>query len=368
MKLSWNPRLRCGQFVFFMLTMIWGPEACAQSFPPVWNSTASYAAGDIVQYGGNWYRAMTAITTHYVNPATTYGSWELNYARSNTTLLIGVGQSFSSLQNAWLFAHNARVADGAYVHFDIITTKGAFNETFTLPFSLDQGSGANMSIVCDHPANNTLTFSGSNGFTIDSGHAFGLLENLNLVGTPDYSGIYATNSASLTEAANCTVSGFGISCYASSNAALNLPDVFPTNFSTALYADLGGTISAPNVRALDEHLNLYTYGLLANRGGTIYADGATLAGVNSGALAENGGLVYAYSSFIWGCAYGCVAQNGGRVFVEYATFGMNAGSGATANQNADLSAYNAGIIDATRYQGTQPTVLGLGGDGSYVYT
>ncbi len=190
--------LRLGSFLFLLSAI---PNlARAQSFPPAWSSSASFAAGDIVQYGGNWYRAMTALSADGPYPASAYGKWELNYVRSNTTLAIGAGQAFANLAYAWQFARNARIADAAYLHLDIVTTSGNFNENFNSAFSLDHSFGALISIIGDNPNNIILNFTGatSNGLTIDTGHVIGLVDNLVLTGSfSTGSGIVVSSGAQL---------------------------------------------------------------------------------------------------------------------------------------------------------------------------
>lgn len=73
----------------------------AQSYPPVWNNTAHYVAGDMVTDYGNVYRCISAVTTPYLDPSKTYQHWELNYVRSGTTITIGIGQPFPTLETAW---------------------------------------------------------------------------------------------------------------------------------------------------------------------------------------------------------------------------------------------------------------------------
>ncbi len=78
--------------------------------------------GDLVTDYGNIYRCEVTVSTPYLDPSKTYKNWELFYVRSSTTLPIGVGQTFPDLATAWTYAHNARVAQGAYLHLSIVTS------------------------------------------------------------------------------------------------------------------------------------------------------------------------------------------------------------------------------------------------------
>ncbi len=123
----------------------------AQSNPPAWSSSAVYAVGDQVQTGGNVYRAITKISSPSgTSPAVDYTHWQLSQVLSNTTLLIGGGQTFPNLVTAWTYALYARVADGVYLHFYISTARGDFQEDFGGPFLLDHGSGARIAILGDN--------------------------------------------------------------------------------------------------------------------------------------------------------------------------------------------------------------------------
>ncbi len=60
---------RIAIFAMFLMALAAPRVSNAQAFPPAWTSSATYAAGDIVQYGGNWYRAMKALSAGGPYPA-----------------------------------------------------------------------------------------------------------------------------------------------------------------------------------------------------------------------------------------------------------------------------------------------------------
>ena len=337
-----------------MAACLAGSYAIGQSFPPAWNSSSTYVAGDIVQYGGNWYRAMAALGASGPYPASAYGKWELNYVRSNTTLTIGDRQAFANLQYAWQFARNARIADAAYLHLSIVTSSGDFTENFTAPFSLDHGSGALISIIGDNRANILLdfyqepsngNFLGTNGFVIDGGHSFGTISGflINDVPsgtlrsfTPGQQGITLFNGASISNLENVAIGnglggGFGTGVYASQQASISISSSTTINCSSGLVADFGASILAGGVS------------ITSNSGSAVYADhNATISnenaqfsnpsfpGTGAGVVAFDGGFVDAKGCTIGGSTpsgsqynYGCQVENGGRANVENVTFGGN---------------------------------------------
>ncbi len=337
----------------------------AQSYPPVWTKTTSYVAGDIVQYGGNWFRAMKALNASATSPTSAYGSWELNFVRSNTTILIGAGQPFANLEYAWLFAHNARVADAAYLHFDIVTTKGNFNENFITAFSLDHGSGADVSIIGDNLTNINLTFPNGDGFDIDSGHSFASLSNLSINGQVANHGVSATSGGSILNVSGLSISGFGRSLNAATNGSLVIgAEMQYASFVYACTADYDGSIMAPYISVYG-NASSSSAGLVAAHGGVINASNSSLTNLGAGALATNGGIIDMGASQVSGCTNGCEATYGGRVLVENGYFGVNA-SFSTAN-GTDAVATTAGIIDANNASQSLPTISVGNGDGSYVY-
>ncbi len=102
-------------------------------FPPAYNNQAKYAVGDLVTDYGNMYRCEMAVTTPFLDPSKNYQHWELYSVRNNTTIPIGVGQTFPNLQIAWNYVRNCRIAQAAYLHLSIVTSGGDFSETFSAP-------------------------------------------------------------------------------------------------------------------------------------------------------------------------------------------------------------------------------------------
>ena len=333
----------------------------AQTFPPAWTSTATYAPGDIVQYGGNWYRAMKALPVSGPYPASAYGSWELNFVRSNTTLTIGAGQGFANLTYAWTFAHNARIADAAYLHFNIVTTRGTFSENFNAPFSLDHGSGALISIIGDYQININLNFP-STGFTIDSNHAFGTLSGLSINGPAQTgTGIFADNGT-IYNIASCLISRFQTAVEALQTSSLYVGGsvTLLNTYGYGLYANQGANIEAGPFKFNQNG----TFGgacLYANYNGTISCPNIdltanALSGI--GAWAENGGAIDVSGCSIDSWTTACQADNAGHIVVFNSTFFQN---------TVDLKAYNSGTINATGTSSPDGNSGGSGTDGSWIY-
>ena len=344
----------------------------AQSFPPAWSSTATYAAGDTVQYGGNWYRAVVPLSAGGPYPAAAYDKWELNYVRSNTTLTIGAHQGFANLVYAWQFARNARIADAAYLHFSIVTTSGDFNESFSAPFSLDHGSGALISVIGDDASKITLKFPSSNGFVLDGAHGFGTLSHVTLVGGSSANalspgqGISVLNGATIGDVSDSTIEYFKTGVYAYEDASA--------------YLDSATVISGCNVYVKADQSAAVTYGgfnvtltldnqtiLYANHNATIVAESSTIntnlsdpndPGVGVGALAQNGGVIDINSSTLGIMAEACMAEFGGRITVTNGFFNMGNGYGTYADHGGTIN--ETGADDAAaRYIDS--------GNGSYVY-
>src|ERR1700722_19849529 len=123
-------------FFIVLVTAFLGLTQAAHAqteFPPAYNNQAHYAVGDLVTDYGNLYRCEVAVTKPYLDPSKTYKNWELFYVRNNTTIAVGVGQTFPTLAIAWNYVRNCRVAMAAYLHLSIVTSGGALNESFTEP-------------------------------------------------------------------------------------------------------------------------------------------------------------------------------------------------------------------------------------------
>ena len=183
----------------------------AQSYPPVWNSSAHYVTGDQVQMGGNVFRCIYPVTRANLSPTKAYSFWELADVRVNTTLPIGSGEPFPTLTAAWNYALNATIAGSAHLTFDIVTSHGAYVQTLaTAGFSLDHPFGAHISITSDSQVGNEFFVpTASKGFLIDSGHTIASISNLQIVGSNDAAnGISASGNATIGMISNCYVNGF----------------------------------------------------------------------------------------------------------------------------------------------------------------
>jgi len=294
--------------LFLLLAFALASLTSAQSYPPAWSSSASYAIGDQVQLNGNVLRA-----THAVTPGGfKYDEWELWEVRANTTLMVGVGQTFTSLVTAWNYAHNARIADVAFLHFYISSVHGPFIQNFAAPFSLNQACGASISILGDNASKVQLGFGSSSAFTIDSGHKFGTLSNLAIEGVLDDApryGIFATDASSIVAVAGCPISGYDIGVESDNNSTINLTTASSITGCkvAACQAYLGGAINFTTGWTLDGSYGAALVGqngVLANYGGKIVASSCLIQNVEFGAQAANEGVIDVDSATIKNTNYG----------------------------------------------------------------
>ncbi len=345
----------------------------AQSFPPAFSKTGSYAAGDVVQYGGNWYRAMKALSANGPYPASAYGDWELNFVRSNTTLVIGVGQPFANLVYAWQFARNARIADAAYLHFSISTQNANFAETFTGPFSLDHGSGALISIIGDVVDNITLNFPAfSNGLVIDTGHTIGTISGVQITGVltaasfESYTGGIQMASGNISNLTNAIISQFTQGINATEGSTIvAYQGLEITACMNGIQASYSSSVIAPAA-----HITLGAYqggastegiGLLAGENATIDCENAIIGNATNfgqGVVAQNGGVVNVSSTTISEWRAGCYADSKGHIDAEGATL---------KNNTYDISVAQAGTVNDSGATLYDPTEQGTN-DGSYIFT
>lgn len=320
--------------------------AVAQSFPPAWSSSASYAAGDTVEYGGNWYRAMVAQSAGGPYPAAAYGKWELNFIRSNTTLTIGPGQGFANLVYAWQFARNARIADAAYLHLVIVYNNGGVFETFDGPFSLDHGSGALISISSSGSIPE-LSFPNSNGFVIDSGHSIGSITSLDLYGGVSDSssvGVSVTQGATIV-ANSLLVDGFETGIYAASGG--NFVGVGPSDCAyvqtvNGLYVDAGRAIGLMAIQDISGNAIVADHGATVNVAYS-YIAGASEDGVTA-VTAQNGATVDVDNADIAGFSKACVAQYRGYINCSLAT--ISTGTTLYAKDGGGIYAAGANLSSA----------------------
>ncbi len=336
----------------------------AQTYPPAWSASSTYAAGDIVQLGGNWYRAVKAVTANGASPVSNYASWELNFVRSNTTLMIGGGQIFPTLDTAWKYALNARVADGEYLHLYISTAKSAYNETLSAPFLLDHSSGARMAILGDNVGDILLQFQDTNGFIIDTGHSFNTISGVSLYNdTPSNhnDGVKASLQAAILSLSNIGVRGFYNEIHVSQGASVTLSSnvVFGSTEHTEVLAETMGTVYIPTTITINQPGTNSEYGLLAQYGGVIYAQNSiTISGYAYGAATFEAGILELNSATISSCTVGCEAQARGIIALT--------GGSVTGSTQYDLEADQGGYIYPfnTTYNSS---LSNFANDGSYIY-
>jgi len=153
--------------------------------PPVWKATTSYQAGNLVVGSDtNTYRSILASTGH--NPVVDAdGWWELSQTYVPTTLIVGVKQRFTKIEQAWGFLRHAVIPSSAPVTISLSTQNAAFEEVLTAPINLDHAFGANISIVGDDELTvHVECASGVSAFKLDSNDTFGGLKNMTITGEP----------------------------------------------------------------------------------------------------------------------------------------------------------------------------------------
>ncbi len=333
----------------------------AQSYPPVWNNTSTYVAGDMVTDYGNVYRCIKAVSSPFLDPSETYSNWELTYVRSGTTLVIGPSQVFPTFALAWTYAQNATIAQGAYLHFSIVTTKGDLTEQCGAGLNLDHPFGASISITGDDPKN--INLQATNGVTLDSGHTIALISGVTFEATGG------------SQAVGITVTG---------NAAIeSLTDV-DIEAPICILADLGGRLNCASTVSLHG----FNKAVTANRGGSVIMGQGTaldgLAGSKNSVLvyAANGAYIEINHCTLMNAGYGIQAEEGGLVSAEYASFQTNNisvyaemnghvvardcqfGTGLGADTLYDIESLNGSTVDHTGSNDTKSRV-GVG-DGSYI--
>jgi hypothetical protein len=334
----------------------------AQAYPPAWSSTGSYAVGDLVQKNGNTYRAIKAVSEPAPDPAANYTYWQLNQVQSNTTLMIGAGQTFPTLQVAWTYALYSRVSDGVYLHFYITTTGGNYAQTFNTPFLLDHSSGARIAILGDNPANISLNFFGTNGFIIDTGHSINTLSGFTMTNTGNTPiGIKADGNATITAIANLTITGFATCVQSTQNSTLTLlsSNTLENETVYAVDAESDGSVYCPTgITLTGPGSASNAYGFNATSGGVIIARNSTVTNFSLGADASFNGTVIVESSSLSGCSVGLEATSGGAISGSFATIGSCA---------FGVFAYDRGYIDVSQGTATGNSVDDLEAElGGYV--
>jgi len=331
-------------------------QAQAQKYPPAWSAAATYAVGDQVQLNGNVLRATHAVLAGGFK----YDEWELWEVRSNTNVMIGVGQTFANLLTGWNYARNARVANGAYLHLYISTAHGTLNETFTAPLSLDHQSGGCISIIGDDQPNINLTFP-SDGLTLDTSHAIALISGLTLSGVAG-TGILLTGNASIGNVSHTTISGFGTGIDAEQGANVSCDSTIKiTGFGTAIIAQRNGSVVVgPNVSFSGD---LFTStGFYEAYGGYIEATHCSITSCQYGAVSTQGGEINLEHASIYGNHDGVYLVMKGHIDCEYATF-----SQPSLDLFFDAYVFTGSTLDVTSSNYTaQLHSIGTN-DGSYIY-
>jgi hypothetical protein len=335
--------------------------AKAQSYPPAWNATATYAIGDVVQENGNWYRAIKAVTTHNLDPAKVFTYWELNYVRGNTTLYVGAQETFATFLEAWNYALNAKISDAVYLHFYISSFHGNLTQTFSSSFSLDHQSGGRISIIGDNPANIVMNFD-LGGMTIDGGHNLASITGVGFYGSQGGSvAIDASGGASISSLGNLMFHGFDVGLMADSNGSIrNVGSLSAVTINTALVeATSSGSIIFTTELNFSGAGTLPLYGLYANDGGVIVCNICTLSDCNYGICADHSGVIEATGCNVSHCNYGAAAYDHGMIDVTQGMFPSNAVYDLLAAEGAGVRAMSASY--ATLQEGTTA-------DGSYIFT
>jgi len=293
--------------------------------------------------------------------------------RGNSTYMIGTSETFTTLTGAWSFIKNAHVADGVFLHLYITNAHGNFSQNFSTPFSLDQQSGSQISIIGISKIDCDVTFTTGNGFTLDSGHSFGLISGLDIFGSSSGSGIVVADNATLGELSNCSLVGFETCLSALNNG--DFAQVDTTAFlncnkpGTECQAEWGGMVTFQSEYTID---GAGTSGggtcLFADHGGKISAPSLQMANFNIGVEAKFDGIIDAGGCSIGGCNTGIFATEGGRVFCESGAMGQDAfwTYGQQLADGTDLNATYGGVIDAIG--NTFQTQIADSGHGSFIYT
>ncbi len=332
----------------------------AQSYPPVWSNTGTYAAGDMVTDYGNIYRCIKTVSTHYLDPSKTYQNWELYYVRNNTTLVIGTGQSFPTLAVAWTFGQNCHIAEGVYLHLSISTANGNLNENLGSGINLDQPCGASISIIGDNQSN--INFTSLQGIELDTGHSIGLISGITLTGSNQNtgSGVYLTTNASIGTLTESTVLNSWTPIRVDQGARLHCSSsVNVTGTQIAVYVEEGGSVVFDSDAVIQ---GAGAIGLEATLGGYISATYCTIEGCSNGVYATHGGIVDVHDTTFQQNTYGIQASSSSHVNADYAIFG----TGPLADTGKDIGVYDAGTVNtfnATSYTSSLGTA-----DGSFIFS
>jgi hypothetical protein len=280
--------------------------------------------------------------------------------------MIGAGEPFPTLSAAWAYAQQARVADGAYLHFYISSTNGNYAGASSVPFLLDQVSGSRIAIIGDNPLDDSIIFINCNGFIVDTGHSINTISGL----TISYStttnantvGIKADFNSSISAISNLKIVDFNAGIQATQTASITVDSTTSISGWTAYACEAqnGGSIVAPDGIALVGIVASPTIvGLYADHGAQIYAPGSNIRDCGVAAEAYDNATVDVSDSTIGENETGCEAAERGFINCSGATFNDN------VNGNGDLYATKGGYIQASGASFTSST-QGGSVDGSYI--
>jgi len=272
-------------FVFLLSAL-----GVAQSNPPVFSTTTSYQKGAEIQYAGNTFRALNAVSASSNLPTTDYNDWELYFVRADTTLMIGPSQTFPDIPTAWTYLLNATIADGAYVHM-IVGAGGADTENLSGPLILNHRNGANISIVNNFGLVELQFPTGSAGIVISNGHKFGGIfgqTGLYILGTSGTYGVQVNQNSTLSHCDELVINGFGEGMEAGSNSSIYSVNPGLEGDGDGAEALYGGYIS---LTSLDIGPGDLTGAGLLTIGGQIAAVNSTIEGCATGAWAKDGGFI-----------------------------------------------------------------------------
>ncbi len=331
---------RSFMFVIMGLTvLLTATKANAQSNPPAWTASASFAIGDQAQLGGNVFRCIKAVGPNAASPVTNFTNWELSLVRSNTTLMIGVGQTFANFTSAWNYALNCRVADGTFLHFFISSAGGPFSQTSTTPFILDHSSGPRMAILGDNVTNDVFSFT-TNGIVVDTGHSFNTISGVTIQGglSSITDGISVNSDASVSDMSNVAFTGFGIAVSAAHNGTVTISSncTIGGYDTLACRATFGGFISASGLSVVSPGASS---GFLADEGGMIFADNSNASGGEFGFTADRGGYIEMENAIAHGQTESCISDT------RNAT--VDAENASLTSAGTALSVANASTVDIT---------------------
>jgi hypothetical protein len=297
----------------------------AQSSPPIWSATVTYKQGDIVNApDGNSYKCIAKTDSKHPDPRNGYSFWELYDLETgpSLTLSIGRGQTFPNLVTAWKYIRDARISQGVSLYLSIVNpdTTSVYSESLAGSFSLNHPYGSSISIFSPDPKRAVLNFGTSSGFTVDSGHSFGMVSGVTLNGSKaDYSnGVLATNLSTIS-LTNVIIQNFPYAIHATLQGNVNLgAKVMIQHFGfVGVLSETNSVVTSNSPIALDG-ANLSALGFAADLGGLLVVPSCTASNFNGpnggvGFKASRKGLIVANGASASNCVYGFQAEQDGSI-------------------------------------------------------